>query len=116
MTVGWTFDSLEKYLSASILAEQERTEQRFEAADKAVVAALAAQKEAANKTEKSAETRHADLVTRLDQATGILTEKITDLALRYEGTVGSSHGMDRAWGYLVGAVGVTVAVVSRVHW
>lgn len=96
-----------------VMAERDlRYEARFIASERAVTIALQAQKEAAEKAERSAETRHADLVTQLNKSVGNLTDRITTLALRYEGTVGGTTGQERLWGYLVGAVGIAVAVAS----
>lgn len=89
-----------------------RYEARFIASERAVTITLQALKEAADKAEKSAVDRHGDLFRQLNRTADVLTEKITTLALRYEGTQGGSSGMERAWGYLIAVVGVGAAVIS----
>ena len=122
---GWTISTLERHLSSVISELRLQTDQRFtasekavqaalQASDKAVAAALLAQKEAAMKAELSAEARHTDLVARLNTTAETLTEKITSLALRYEGTVGAGRGQDRLWAALIAAIGVVIGVASVV--
>lgn len=122
---GWTMSTLNTHLTMVIAELREHTHERFlasekavkaalEASDKAVAIALAAQKEAAQKAERSAEARHADLVLRLNTTADTLNEKLTSLALRYEATAGTGRGMEKAWGLIVAALGVAVAVASVV--
>lgn len=109
---GWTLDTLYLHLAGVINETRKQSEQRFNDSEKTFSAVLAAQKEAAEKAERSDESRHVDLVLRLNSTVDTLTEKITSLALHYEGTVGRSGGQERAWGFLVGFVGVAAATIS----
>lgn len=131
--------SLKEYFER-ILAEKDAAyAQRFEAQEKAVEAALIAQKEAVQKAETAAEKRF-DSVNEFraqlsDQATTFMprreaessmramTEKYEQLAKtnadnidalerRQDRNEGRSSGLGAGWGYLVGGIGIVGAVIG----
>jgi hypothetical protein len=111
------FDAQEAALRAALLA-----------AEKAVGTALTAAEKAVNKAEISAEKRfeavnefrgqlndyQAMLLPRTEYnaAHQALAEKITDLSSRVDKTEGSTRGGHQVWGYVAGAAGIVIAVVA----
>lgn len=109
------------------------------AAEKAVVAALEAAEKAVAKAESASEKRFESVnefrAQLADQANTFLArsegevrfsalteridanvKKITELELRVQSrldlTLGQSAGIDKAWGYLVGVIGLTAAIIG----
>jgi hypothetical protein len=89
----------------------------------AVDAAFAAQKEAASEQNKSntlaiskSETSTSETINKLAElfktTTDALSANITDLKERITRIEGKSRGRDDVWGYVVGALGVIVAIVA----
>jgi hypothetical protein len=74
---------------------------QFENADKALNAALAAQKEAINKTEMLFGSEIANI-----------KEILNGLKTRLDSGEGRSKGLGDVWGYVVGLIGIIVAVAS----
>ena len=127
---GWTVDTLHEHLDVRMADKDVRDQQRFDAQSQAIAAALQAAKEAVAKAETATEKRFesvnefraqlADLVARLlprneyDTAHQALIEKISDLASRIDRTEGKATGGRDLWGYLVGAVGIVVAIVALI--
>jgi len=122
----------------ALLAEKDlRDQQRFDAqkealaaamtsADKAVIAALTAQKEAVAKAEMAANDR-AEAANGLrgllaDQAStfvpriefNALAKTVTGLTARMDTAAGSSAGSRNFWGYIVGAGGFLIGLSSIV--
>lgn len=113
---SWTVDTLKEY-----------TEQRFTDQDKAVQAALLAAKEAVIKAEVATEKRFeatnefrgqlADQTATLlprseyDSNHKALEDKIDALTDRMNRNEGRGGGLNAAWGYLVGGIGIAIAII-----
>lgn len=102
-----------------------RTEQTSRDSKVAVDAALQAAKEAVGEQNKSSALAiaksEASTTKQIDQqaillstATKALDDKITDLKDRMTSTEGRSKGLDAGWGYLVGGVGVLIAILTLI--
>lgn len=131
--------SLREYFEAIIAEKDKRDNQRFEASQQALAAALSAQEtavqaamtaaeKAVNKAEIAAEKRfeavnefrgqlndyQAMLLPRTEynSAHQALAEKIADLSSRVDKTEGSARGGHQLWGYLAGAAGIVIAVIA----
>jgi len=138
---GWTVDTLHSHLLAMLREKDIRDNQRFEAQqlalrdaltaqEKAVNAALLAAQTAVQKAESAAERRFESVnefrAQLNDQATTLMprgealvlinaqAEKITILEGRVNSMGGRSAGLSEGWGYLVGAVGVILAIAGIV--
>jgi hypothetical protein len=127
---SWTVDTLRAHLVALIGELDRRSEQRFDAQEKAVQAALTAAKEAVLKAEVAAEKR-ADAANEFrgqlaDQAATLMprsettlmfaaiAERVDKLEASADKLGGRRRGIADGWGYLVGAVGVVGALVALV--
>jgi len=138
---AWTIDSLHEHMNKLIAESDRRYEQRFEAQEKAVQAALVAAEKAVTKAEVAAEKRFDNVnefrAQLADQASTFMprleaenriaqnVEKIESLVVRYNTDLGivnsrldtrdgKSSGLDTGWGYLVGAAGFVAIVISIV--
>jgi hypothetical protein len=117
-------------VDAAFLAQRTAMETALTAAEKAVGTALASAEKAVGKAEIAAEKRF-DAVNEFraqlsDQAatfmprsesearTGALAEKVDGLATRIDKTEGRSGGRSDSWGYLVGAMGLLIALASLI--
>lgn len=125
---GWTVDTLHRYIRELIDERDTRYEQRFTAQEKAVKDALTAADRAVTKAELATEKRLegvnefratlTDYTTNLmprGEVTALLAgfdEKLTALQSRIDRSEGKGKGIDQAWGYLVGLVGVVAAAVA----
>lgn len=132
---AWTIDSLFQHVRAIFAEHDLRYEQRFQsqeanlstamiAQEKAVQAALASSEKAVSKAEVAAEKRF-DAVNEFrgqlaDQARDFMPRKeaellVTALADKIEALTGTrSQGVTAAVGYVVGAIGALVGVVSLI--
>jgi hypothetical protein len=101
-----------------LLAERDlRYQQRFEAQTIAVNAAMRAAEEARTKAETAAEKRFELLnELRVGVATSgelqALEKIVNNLAGRIERTEGGRAGVSAVWAFLVGGLGVVVAIVT----
>ncbi len=127
---GWTIDSLHQHLARMSDERDRRYEQRFDAQQRATEMALSATKEAVLKAEHASDKRFdgvnefraqlsdqaAMLMPRMeaDQRLAALTERVSDLTTVVTKIQGRSSGIEGAWGYLLGAVGLAAAVISMV--
>lgn len=117
---------------AAIMAERERANnQRFEAQEKAVASALSAAKEAVSKAETAAEKRFDSVnefrSTLKDQQLTLISrneadirfksieEKLSTTELRVAQIASKAEGANWAWGVLVGAIGLIIAVGSFIR-
>lgn len=107
---------------------REYVEKRFEAADKAVNAALAAQKEAVTKAENSMEKRFEGVnefrATLADQQRTLMPRAEAELRLEGMGERiksledsriekrGSGDGMKNLWGIILAAIGMLLALIA----
>jgi hypothetical protein len=142
---GWTLQTLRVYLESSLAAVEAMATQRFENADKAVLAALAAQEkavqaalaaaeQAVGKSEVASEKRFDatnafrgqlnDIITTLmpraeaEQRISTNADKIDELAARVDKIEGRSGGMSASWSVLIaalGAIGVLVAIFMALN-
>lgn len=140
-TDGWTIETLRAHLEALARETDHRYEDRFQAQEKAVVAALASAKEAVAKAEIASEKR-LDLLNEFrgqlgDQATTFMprieaeqrmaafaekfadsdrrhSDRLSALESRQDRNEGRSKGLDASWGYLIGAVMLVGAVIAIV--
>jgi len=121
----WTFRSLRAYLEALIVANDRRYEQRFLDSQTAVAAALAAvklgadaalvaQKDAANKAEVASEKRFEVARIEADNRMNELGRQIGEIKESNSEITGRRIGAQALWGYIVGAVGVLLAIGSFV--
>lgn len=120
--------SLREHIAALMFQMDLRNQQRYDAQTTAINAALNAAKEAVIKAETATERRFdsvnefrktlsdqaATFVSRAEYLAGhaSLAEKIDALASRLDKTEGHSSGGRDLWGYLAGAAGVVIAIVS----
>lgn len=129
---------LKTYFETLLIEKDKRYEQKFNdtrtavdaaliAADKAVAAALAGQKEAVIKAENANEKRFEGvnefrMQLRDQQSTFLsrteyvsahdnLAEKIGVLSSRIDKTEGTGLGMKNLWGIIIGAVGITSTII-----
>lgn len=136
---AWTIDSLSQHILRIMQERDVRYEQRFAGQEKAVNAALIAAKEAVTKAEAAAEKRfdsvnefrstladqqntfvtrtewdgkHIALGERLDLSVQNALDRIGDVASRLDQMAGRSSGFTDGYGYIVGIVGVLIAVAS----
>jgi len=98
-----------------MFAEREtRYMERFDAADEQVKTALTSAKEAVIKaeiaTEKRFETARVETETRM----GFLEKSAATASSSLSASVGRSTGISVFWGYLVGAVGLGMAIIGGI--
>lgn len=125
---GWSTDTLKAYVERVVHESDRRYEQRFEAQEKAVTAALASAALAVDRAEVNAERwrnnanewraamtdREKNFMSR-DQADSqfdALEKQITDLKRSRDASEGRMGGISAGWGYLVGAIGLAAALVA----
>lgn len=127
---GWTLDTLLVHVKALYAESDLRYQQRYDAQQKAldaallaakeaVQAALAAAKEAVVKAELSADKR-LELLNEL--RTGVATTEqlealekvVTELGKRIDRSEGHSQGLGAGWGYLLAVIGAVAAVIAVV--
>ena len=125
---GWSTDTLKAYVERITHEADRRYEQRFEAQEKAVHAALASAALAVERAEVNAERwrnnanewrsamtdREKNFMSR-DQADSqfdALEKQLVDLKKSRDASEGRMGGLSAGWGYLVGAVGLVGALIS----
>jgi hypothetical protein len=138
---GWTIDTLHEHVRMLMEANDRRYEQRFDASQKAIElgfsaqkaavdAALAAADRAVIKAETAAEKRFESVNefrnTLGDQQRNLIpraeveviersmTDKITALQKQMDALLAERVGGRGAWGYVVGASGLIVAIAALV--
>jgi hypothetical protein len=130
-------DTLHEHLTAVLGERNERYEQRFRSQQEATSLALSATKEAVRVAEESAQRwresanewrgamndREGNFMPRAEaeKAVAAATERIKDLAAvvdklaeRMDVQAGRSAGLGAGWSYLVGLIGLIVAVLTIV--
>jgi hypothetical protein len=136
---GWTLDTLREHLVMVIDANNKRYEERFQSAQKAVDAALAAADRAVIKAETAAEKRFEGVnefrntlgdqqrnliprsevdvlmrgqTDRTNALAGALTDKIDALEKQVEHLVSERAGIKGGYGYAVGVAGLVLTLGS----
>lgn len=111
----WTVDTLFVHFQALLEAAEKKTQQKFEDADKGVNAALAAAEKAVGKAEQNAEKWRDNA----NEWRGAMSDReknfapLSRLVLlegRFEKAEGTGAGLKQGWGYLIGAVGLALAI------
>lgn len=127
---GWSTDTLKAYVERIVHEGDRRYEQRFEAQEKAVTAALTSAALAVERAEINAEKwrananewraamtdREKQFMSR-DQADSkfdALDKRIAGLEKSRSSSEGRSGGLNAGWGYLVGAIGLAATVIAIV--
>jgi hypothetical protein len=127
---GWTLDTLMVHIAALLTEADLRYQQRYDAQQKAleaallaakeaVQAALAAAKEAVLKAEISADKR-LELLNELrvgvatTEQLDALEKLVADLSKRLDRSEGRSTGLTAGWGFLLAAIGATATVIAVV--
>jgi len=130
---GWTVDTLHEHMETRISDLSAHLDERYEtqtkaleaafaAAERAVQAALLAAEKAVTKAELAAERRF-EAVNEFraqlsDQALTFMPRSESEVRMnamsdKIDTLTGSRReGIDKAWGYLIGAVGVAAAIVA----
>lgn len=122
------YDSQTKAVDSAFIAQQTAMQAALAAADRAVTTAMLAAEKAVSKAEAAAEKRfdsvnefraaYQDIIgaqmprAEAEQRLSALSEKIDDLKSVTATAGGRTAGAGALWGYLAGAVGVMVALVS----
>jgi tetrahydromethanopterin S-methyltransferase subunit G len=136
---GWTLPTLKEHLEAVIAAKDTRDQQRYDAqqkaleaallaAEKAVATAMAAAEKAVVKAEMAAEKRfdavnefrgaYQDIISQqmprveAEQRLSALTEKVDDLKSEASKRAGHTMGLNAGWGILLSAVVMIATIVS----
>lgn len=125
---GWTVDTLKQHFDELREADQTALKAALASAEKAVAAALAASKEAVNKSELSntklfeaanqvKATFGDELNKKVDRSEFLTSnesrdDKIVSVTSRVAAVENRSDGMKAGWGYLVGAIGLAATVVG----
>jgi 23S rRNA pseudoU1915 N3-methylase RlmH len=132
---GWTVDTSRADLIARLVEMDRRYEQRFDAQEKAVLAALRAAQDAVSKADIATEKRFdevrekfittnefrgqladqaATLMPRSEAAVLIstLADRINKLEAADEVNRARRKGTDQVWGYIAGVAGLAVAIVA----
>jgi phosphopantetheinyl transferase (holo-ACP synthase) len=127
---GWTLDTLKEHVESLLASNDRRYEQRFKDSGTAVDAALNAAKEAVLKAETASEKRFEGV----NEFRGTLSDQQRTLMPRAEAELrmgaiesqlaaltrigatrtGEQKGGREVWGYLVGGIGILVAVIEYV--
>ena len=124
--VALSVTNLGELLKSEVKALKELTDTKFTDRDLALIAALAAAKEAVGaqnssnsiaiaKSESSTVESLKQLQTIFQTALASTTTQINDLKSRLDKGEGRSTGLGDGWGYLVGGLGVIVGVLGVVE-
>lgn len=127
---GWTVDTLATFLLRIIDERDKQYDNRFNAQEKATVAALASSEKAIDKAEMANEKRFESVnefrktladqtstfITRTEAeaATGRNAERITDLTTRIDKSEGKGAGLNAGWIYALGALAAIGTIFSLV--
>lgn len=111
------FDAQEKAVSAALEVTNEATKAALAAAERAVAKAETATEkrfEGVNEFRKQLSDQTATFIARVEAMGQItnLREKIDALTTRLERTEGQSAGLSSGWGYLVGAIGLLATLLG----
>lgn len=125
---GWTVDTLATFLLRIIDERDKQYDQRFDAQEKATVAALAAAEKAIDKRERDYDKRfdgvnefrktlsdQASLFmprTEYDSAHDNLVERVDDLRDRFNKSEGKGVGLNAGWIYILGGLAAIGTLVS----
>lgn len=125
---AWTTDSLKEHVEALMNERDRRYEQRFQAQEAAVKAAIHSADRANSKAEAAMEKRFDGVnefrQTLSDQAGQFITRQEVETMFKpldskvdenkdtLKEIVGRASGLHASWGYTVGAVGIVAAVVA----
>lgn len=107
------FDAQQQALTAALLAADTAVRAAQAAAEKAVAKAEAATEkrfESVNEFRQSLSDQTASFPSRVELQA--LADRVADLATRMDRTEGKSTGLNAGWGYLLGALGLAVAVIT----
>lgn len=134
---GWTTDTLHVWVRTVMDERDRRYEQRFAAQEKATEVAVAGAREAGIKAENAIEKRlentnewrdamndrdrnllprqeydraHIDLEKRLEEYKKAMDERLSRITEHQKQNEGRALGLNAGWGYLVGALGVALAL------
>lgn len=97
----WTLSTQHEYFLRLLEELDKRYEQRFTSQERAILAALAAVKEATEKAEQSNDKRF--------DSTNEWRRTVSDLIASMSAR---GQGIKDGWGYLVGAIGITIAIIA----
>ena len=125
---GWTTDTLQRWVVDQMAAHARLDDQRFASQEEMVKTAVRSAKEAVDKAESAANERFKSIneirgamldqtgkfVTRdtVDAMVNAVTTKIDALGKQIERMEGRGSGLQQGWGYIVGAVGLALALLS----
>lgn len=115
----WTTATLKEYVDAQFSAILRLLDERKDAQQQAIAAALASVKEAIQKAENATERRFDSVnefrQTLTDQAGTFATrDQVETLKEDLNRRQGAALFVSRTWGYIVGVVGVAAAVIAVV--
>ena len=125
---GWAVDTLKVWADGKLADHARLDDTRFEALEATIKTAVTSAKEAVDKAEKAAEKR-LDGLNELrgamnDQAAKYMTQETADAKIsaisarldlikeRQDRMEGRGSGLQQGWGYVVGAVGLALALLS----
>jgi len=116
---GWTLEALREHLQALAAAADRRYEQRFDAQEKAVDAALTAANQRLNVMNEfrgALTDQAATFATRIevDQRLATNDEKLSAVVGRLDRIEGRTSGISSGWGVLLGVVGIAAFVMPLV--
>lgn len=127
----WTFTTIKEYFVALLDAQDKRNEQRFDAQEEAVRAALESAKQAVQKAEVASEKRFdntnewrqsmndrdARTPTRLevDAKFETFATKLDAIASRLDKIEGRSSGFSAGYGYVIAAIMTAIAIYGLIH-
>jgi len=138
----WTLETLRIHLSSTLAETDKRNEQRFQAQEKAVMAALVAAEKAVAKAEIAAEKRfdavnefrgqltdqaatfmprlesehrHSQAAEKIADLEQRLTENLASVNSRLDLTSGKNTGYSTVWAILVSAAVIAVALYNALH-
>lgn len=116
---GWTVDTLKEHIDTKFADRQKLLDERYETQSEAI-------RKAESATEKRFEGVNEFRHTLSDQAARFMSRDeaiarldrhdadITAINKRLDLTQGSSSGLDKAWGYVIGAVGLAGGIIAIV--
>jgi len=125
---GWTTDTLHRWTIDQMAAHALLDDQRFESLEATIKVAVNSAKEAVDKAEKASEKRldglnelrgamtdqSATYITRetVSAMTSALSARLDLIKERQDRMEGRGSGLQQGWGYIVGAVGLALGLVS----
>src|SRR5580698_10785569 len=97
----WTIATVVEHFTALLIEKDRRYEQRFDSQERAILAALAAVKEANEKSEQASDKRF--------DSTNEWRRTVSDLIAAMSA---KGQGFKEGWGYLVGVIGIIIAIFA----